>query len=109
MGRMLLRREAAPQRGEDSPPSPANQEDIGDPIAAQVIDNFSSHWEKFKEGMAKDLKSLVTTVHHPKTGLVERVGELEKEVDTLKKSHPPPLLLQDRLQLSSSRTSANSM
>ena len=90
-----------------------------DPVAVQVIDNFSYHWEKFKEGMAKDLKSLVTTVCHPKTGLVKRVGELEKEVkhvgelekevETLKQSHPPLLLPQDRLQPSSSRSSANGM
>ena len=75
--------------GEGNPPSPATQEDAVDPVAAQVIENFLSHWEKFKDGMAKDLKSLVTTVCDPKTGLVKHVRELEREVDSLKKTHSP--------------------
>ena len=63
-----------------SPPPP---EDAVDPVAAQVIANFSSHWDKFKEGMAKDIKSLATTVRDPKTGLVKRVKDLEADVHTL--------------------------
>ena len=52
-------------------------------IADQVINHFTSHWDKFKEGFRTDLDKLVNTVGDKKTGLVKKVGKLEAQFTSL--------------------------